>query len=327
MDSDSDVDLLQSYSDTELVRRIIASPSLAPTPRVSLLSSSFVAKHYQPDEVGDMIKAIDIACQLSSHAPTVKRIIRNGPDTYCVMDRIPGRTLEDVWTQLGCPGDMEHFFRFWINFTSMRKAMQTAHQREMSTPEHQMLPTGSFVFTHHDLAPRNILLSPSGELWLLDWDLAGFYPIYFEYAAMQNFRMPQHWGFFRTATVASILLDSDRFTVETPFEMNHNYDADNFIIAQLQAQVTRIQTLTFTVEAHTTVQTITDLINSKGRDRYKFTEEWEGCRFWIYTFVKDLESVGLIPGRSGNIAWEGVSYYWRTPSGSEPREVKQGVFY
>lgn len=192
-----------------------------------------------------MIKAIDIACQLGIRAPTVKRIIRNGLNAYCVMDRIPGRTLEDVWTQLGwfvtvklgfqlrrfvqrlrsitssvagslstgecrsfyledhyglpascSPGDMEHFLRFWINFTSMRKAMQTADQREMSTPEHQMLPTGSFVFTHHDLAPRNILLSPSGELWLLDWDLAGFYPIYFEYAAMQNFHMPQHWGFF-----------------------------------------------------------------------------------------------------------------------------------
>ncbi|CAG8907445.1 unnamed protein product [Penicillium egyptiacum] len=88
-----------------------------------------------------------------------------------------------------------------------------------------------------------------------------------------------------------------------------------------------IKTLTFSVEAHATVQTITDLINSKGRDRYKLTAEWEGCRFWIYTFIKDLESVGLTPGRSGKTVWEGVAYYWRTPSGSEPREVKQGVFY
>jgi thiamine kinase-like enzyme len=83
---------------------------------------------------------------------------------------------------------MEYFFGFWINFTSMRKAIQTADQREIPTPK-QMLPTEPFVFTHHDLAPRNILLRPSGELWLLDWDLAGFYPIYFEYAAMQNFHI------------------------------------------------------------------------------------------------------------------------------------------
>ena len=246
MDSDSGFqdDLLQGYSDTELVRYIIDSPSLASTSRVSLLSSNFIAKHYNPDEVEDMIHATDIACKLGIRAPTTKRIIKNGPNAYCIMDRIPGKTLEDVWTHLSwfttiklslqlrrfvqhlrsltspvagslasgecrsfwledryglparCrPGDMEYFFRFWINFTSMRKAMQAAEQREIPTPR-QMLPAEPFVFTHHDLAPRNLLLSPSGELWLLDWDLAGFYPVYFEYAAMQNFHMPQNWGFF-----------------------------------------------------------------------------------------------------------------------------------
>jgi serine/threonine protein kinase len=232
-------DLLQSYSDTELVRRIIGSRPLASAPGISLLSSNFLAKYYKADEVEDMINVTDIA------APTAKRIIRNGRHAYCVMDRIPGGTLEDLWTHLSwfdtiklgfqlrrfvqqirsitspvagslatgecrsfwledryglparCrPGDMEYFFGFWINFTSMRKAIQTADQREIPTPERQMLPTEPFIFTHHDLAPRNILLSPSGELWLLDWDLAGFYPIYFEYAAMQNFHMPQQWGFF-----------------------------------------------------------------------------------------------------------------------------------
>ena len=55
---------------------------------------------------------------------------------------------------------------------------------------------GPYVLTHHDLAPRNLLLSPSGELWLLDWDLAGFYPIYFEYASMYNFIIPHTWGLF-----------------------------------------------------------------------------------------------------------------------------------
>jgi len=231
-------DLLQSYSDTELVRRIIGSPSLVRG--IRLLSSNFLAKHYNPDEVEDTIHATDIACLLGIRASTIKRITRNGPDAYCVMDRIPGRTLEDVWASLSwfntiklafqlrrfvqhlrsitspvagslatgecrsfyledryglparCgPRDMEYFFGFWTNFTSMRKAIQTADQPIIPT---QKLPTEPFVFTHHDLAPRNILLSPSDELWLLDWEYAGFYPIYFEYAAMQNFNM--QWGFF-----------------------------------------------------------------------------------------------------------------------------------
>lgn len=236
-------DLLQSYSDAELVCRIIGSPSLpSPSlaPRIRLLSSNFLAKYYNPDEVEDMIHATDIACRLGIRTPTTKRIIRNGPDAYCVMDRIPGRTLEELWPSLSwfntiklafqlrrfvqhlrsitspvagslatgecrsfwledryglpirCgPRDMEYFFGFWTNFTSMRKAIQTADQPIIPT---QILPAEPFVFTHHDLAPRNILLSPSGELWLLDWDYAGFYPIYFEYAAMQNFNM--QWGFF-----------------------------------------------------------------------------------------------------------------------------------
>lgn len=238
-------DLLRSYSDTELVSRIHSSPSPASTRGISLLSSNFLSKFYRPHEAEDMIRATDIACQLGIRVPALKRIVRDGEDTYCVMDRIPGRTLEEAWTQLswfltiklgfqlrrfiqhlrsvtspvagslatgecrsfyledryGLPArcssrDMEYFFRFWINFTSMKKAMQTADQPEIPTPEGQMLSTEPFVFTHHDLAPRNIILSPSDEIWILDWDLAGFYPIYFEYAGMQNFIMPQHWGFF-----------------------------------------------------------------------------------------------------------------------------------
>ncbi|KAL3446047.1 hypothetical protein BJX65DRAFT_279958 [Aspergillus insuetus] len=48
-----------------------------------------------------------------------------------------------------------------------------------------------FILTHHDLTPRNLLDSPSGQLSILDWDLAGFYPISFEYASMYNFNIPQ----------------------------------------------------------------------------------------------------------------------------------------
>lgn len=77
----------------------------------------------------------------------------------------------------------------------MRNAMQAANKGRVTDSKKQSrLESGMFVFTHHDLAPRNILLAPSGELWLLDWDFAGFYPIYFEYASMQNFDMPKEWN-------------------------------------------------------------------------------------------------------------------------------------
>ena len=52
----------------------------------------------------------------------------------------------------------------------------------------------SFVLTHHDLTPRNLLISPSGQPSLIDWDLADFYPISFAYACMYNLNIPQDWG-------------------------------------------------------------------------------------------------------------------------------------
>jgi thiamine kinase-like enzyme len=38
------------------------------------------------------------------------------------------------------------------------------------------------------------MVDTSGDAWLVDWDLAGYYPIYFEYAAMSNFLEPDSWG-------------------------------------------------------------------------------------------------------------------------------------
>lgn len=88
-----------------------------------------------------------------------------------------------------------------------------------------------------------------------------------------------------------------------------------------------IKTLTFPLTAEATVSTIIEIINSNGRDRYKFTEEWEGCRFWMFTFISDLEASGIVSSGSGDATWDAVSFYWRNPHGCEPREVKQGTFY
>ncbi|KAI9747513.1 MAG: hypothetical protein M4579_007448 [Chaenotheca gracillima] len=91
------------------------------------------------------------------------------------------------------PQVITSFIQFWVDFISIRKAMKAATDDPVP-PKGRVPPTAkTLVFTHHDLAPRNIFLDPSGRLWLLDWDYAGFYPRYFEYAAMQNFHIPQDW--------------------------------------------------------------------------------------------------------------------------------------
>ena len=41
------------------------------------------------------------------------------------------------------------------------------------------------VFTHNDINMRNVILGRDGLVWLIDWDFSGFYPRFFEFAAMK----------------------------------------------------------------------------------------------------------------------------------------------
>ncbi|EJT76666.1 hypothetical protein GGTG_06583 [Gaeumannomyces tritici R3-111a-1] len=81
-----------------------------------------------------------------------------------------------------------------ILFVSFRhESRKTAEQH----PEACLQPLDhdpELVFTHTDLAPRNLILEDgTDDLWVVDWDEAGFYPRYFEYAGMHNFYVPEGW--------------------------------------------------------------------------------------------------------------------------------------
>ncbi|KAF8638453.1 hypothetical protein AX16_010504 [Volvariella volvacea WC 439] len=55
------------------------------------------------------------------------------------------------------------------------------------------------VFTHGDFLPCNLILNNSGRVWVVDWQLAGWYPAYLKYACilddMGNWEYPtlQDW--------------------------------------------------------------------------------------------------------------------------------------
>ncbi len=87
-----------------------------------------------------------------------------------------------------------------------------------------------------------------------------------------------------------------------------------------------IHTLTFEVASGVTVGNIVDWINYFQRQKYTFTEEWEGCRYWVYTVLGDLEAEGIIGEGSSSLAWESLSLYHIYPSGAEQREVRKGRF-
>ncbi|KAK2600879.1 hypothetical protein N8I77_010382 [Diaporthe amygdali] len=84
---------------------------------------------------------------------------------------------------------------FWFNHTSFRQEARRKpedHATSVAGP----ITAQPLVFTHHDLAPRNLILDTKGSIWPVDWDYAGWYPQYFEYAAMHNFIPPDTWSRF-----------------------------------------------------------------------------------------------------------------------------------
>jgi hypothetical protein len=56
------------------------------------------------------------------------------------------------------------------------------------------------VLTHGDISVHNVRLGTDGKVWLLDWDLAGVYPQWFEYASIMAYSnrkfTPRGWLWF-----------------------------------------------------------------------------------------------------------------------------------
>ncbi|KAI0402294.1 hypothetical protein F4802DRAFT_617960 [Xylaria palmicola] len=82
----------------------------------------------------------------------------------------------------------------WYNMKMFpREKAKTKEQHESSSRGPLDL-SQPLVFTHHDLAPRNMMIDSAGDLCLVDWDYAGWYPPCFEHAGMHNFWPPLSWG-------------------------------------------------------------------------------------------------------------------------------------
>lgn len=74
------------------------------------------------------------------------------------------------------------------------------------------------------------------------------------------------------------------------------------------------------------VGNILKLIMTNGLQNYLFSPEGEGCRFWVYTFVSNLEREGLLESGSAAQTRESMRYYYIHPAGRVERVVKEGKF-
>ncbi|KAL5522333.1 hypothetical protein ACEPAF_2190 [Sanghuangporus sanghuang] len=124
---------------------------------------------------------------------------RAGPPPF------PGPPSDDGTPQK-CTGRLFTEDRYSGPFQSYRE-MSRWYQKQLLFMQRRWeegLDSASFddsvplVFTHMDLHPRNMILGDDGQLWIVDWTDAGWYPSWFEGASMTLFTehrrdIPSSW--------------------------------------------------------------------------------------------------------------------------------------
>lgn len=144
--------------------------------------------------------------------PRVHRYFRRGRRDYILMDYIDGvaktayqleeshyAKLQEILTHFQTitrdrPGPFE------VNGTSYRcpftdtgvelngdvETLENWTNKVLWKTGHVSFRTARFIFCHRDFAPRNTIWAPNGDVYLLDWLTAGFYPLSFELCAQRN---------------------------------------------------------------------------------------------------------------------------------------------
>ncbi|KAJ5853903.1 hypothetical protein N7534_006446 [Penicillium rubens] len=146
-----------------------------------------------------------------------------GTKGYIVMDFIPGQPLDKCWADLtsdnqrqiaiqiaemikemqsvvisqpGPPGGGPFRGRFFTDYSAGpfkdSAEFQGWFNHKLDICKHvKQCPKDippfqftTFVLTHQDISPRNLILDQNGEVWLVDWAFAGAYPPAFESAAL-----------------------------------------------------------------------------------------------------------------------------------------------
>jgi hypothetical protein len=86
-----------------------------------------------------------------------------------------------------------------------------------------------------------------------------------------------------------------------------------------------------------TVQQIFDLIttpdqynNNRRLDRYRFSEQGNGCAFWIYSFLLRVEQAGYLTQGTATQVWNAMQYYYVGGVAKEQvvvQGIREGTFY
>ncbi|KAJ5384283.1 hypothetical protein N7517_002194 [Penicillium concentricum] len=140
--------------------------------------------------------------------------IHDGGVESILMDYIEGQTLQDAWSSM-IPSQRMSVAQELHGYIQQLRGLKHEHleshkniytrrpiyqdeylfsRMTTSVPDLVRSDTatkrreGNMVFTHGDLAPRNILVDDHGHVTaVLDWELAGWYPEWYETVRAYNF--------------------------------------------------------------------------------------------------------------------------------------------
>ncbi|KAJ7251153.1 hypothetical protein B0H12DRAFT_1071966 [Mycena haematopus] len=207
---------LDGYSDGDLEAYIRQSPRIETVRQehTKLLSPSLVVKVIPwPVTPWDEVDALKRAAAAGIRVPAVRRVVPLPRNAHAiVMDRVQGKTLEQLWPELGLWQTLSMAWQLRRAVTSPSRprapaASTRARPAQYSTPaaftdylnwwlvqarpshlspRPELLLTAPthHVLVHQDLAPRNMIIDGSDRLWLIDWGHAGYYPAFMETLGM-----------------------------------------------------------------------------------------------------------------------------------------------
>ncbi|KAK3669277.1 hypothetical protein LTR78_010851 [Recurvomyces mirabilis] len=166
--------------------------------------------HVSREEVNNQRHAHDVLNPNIVRVPQVFRYFSAAGKDYLVMEYVEGEpktvilddeTIDTVARivnhlhgftsqQAGPAGGGRCSGTLWpededITMLSSQDIEYTVNSRTSSTSRRFNLGESPLVFTHGDVAPRNILFSRSG-IWFLDWEFAGYFPRAAEFAALSQ---------------------------------------------------------------------------------------------------------------------------------------------
>ncbi|KAI6014070.1 kinase-like protein, partial [Pisolithus microcarpus] len=195
--------LLDKYSDEQVAYYANRSPTLTTTrtESVRVLSDHLVVKSVPwPEDHCDETDAMDKARSVSVKVPTVCRVVSLSEGDYLiVMERIHGKTLEQLWPSLGLWATIHIAWQLRSFVSALRTVTLQktggVHSGRVRSEWIQGI-NGPVPYASPSLFCDYLnwwLVKARPRLCLVDWGRSGFYPAFMEYLGMEGPERAMPW--------------------------------------------------------------------------------------------------------------------------------------